>query len=163
MRIHRVNKVLVSGAAAVIAVGCSAQDAQASESLNLKLALDMSQACVAAHTDQEWPPMAIAIYNNNGRLVSFQIMDGAMTGAIELALGKAKTSASFPFSTMDIANLVAADKGAKGLADFPGVVTVQGGIPIILEGTHIGGIGVSGGMPKQDEDCAKVSLKVLEK
>ena len=36
-----------------------------------------------------------------------------------------------------------------------------GGLPIVEEGTLIGGIGVSGGSAEQDEDCARAGLAAI--
>jgi len=130
--------------------------------LDRATALSLTESCANAVESNEWPPFGIAVFDNYGRMLSFQLMDGAMSGAIDLAIGKARTSANFPFATMDVANIVESNPGAKGLAEFPGIVSVQGGLPIFVDGKHIGGIGVSGGMPEQDEACAKVALKTLE-
>lgn len=144
----------------VTAVACS-QASYAEPALGRAMALKLTETCVNSVESNKWPPFAIAVFDSYGRMISFQHMDGAMSGASDLAIGKARTSANFPFSTMDVANLVEGNPGAKGLASFPGIVTVQGGLPIILDGKHIGGIGVSGGMPEQDEACAKLSLKSI--
>ncbi len=161
MRSYELIKYTASIGLALLGVTCAGQNASASENLNLETALELTQACISAQAANDWPPMAVAIYDNAGRLISFQAPDGTITGAIDLALGKAKTSASFPASTLDLAKLVESNPGAKGLAYAPGIVIVQGGLPIMREGKHVGGIGVSGGQPKQDEDCAKAALKAL--
>lgn len=139
---------------------CSASsEANAQDDITRQMALKLTQACVTAVPENDWPPLAIAIYNKHGQLVMFQAMDGVIHGAINLALGKAKTSASFPASTMELASLINADKGAKGLKELPDFVSVQGGMPIMIEGKHVGGIGVSGAQPKQDEMCARIALE----
>ena len=147
------------GLSAALACLASSADSAVLAQLDRATALAITENCVQASLKNDWPPFAIAIFDSNARLITFQAMDGVMAGAVDLALGKARTSANFPFSTMDIASLVESNAGAKGLATFPGIVTVQGGLPIMVNGQHVGGIGVSGGMPAQDEACARAALK----
>jgi uncharacterized protein GlcG (DUF336 family) len=49
-----------------------------------------------------------------------------------------------------------------GLADIPGVVTFAGGLPILVGGVQVGGIGVSGGSPDEDEQCAAAALDAVK-
>jgi glc operon protein GlcG len=50
-----------------------------------------------------------------------------------------------------------------GIADFPGIVTFAGGLPIItVNKMQIGGIGVSGGSSDQDEQCAQAGLDAIK-
>ena len=48
-----------------------------------------------------------------------------------------------------------------GLTAQPGLALFGGGLPIIAEGTVIGGIGVSGASADQDEDCAQAGLGAI--
>ena len=50
-----------------------------------------------------------------------------------------------------------------GLSHFSRATVVGGGLPIILDGEIIGGIGVGGGTEEQDIDCAQAGLRVMEK
>jgi glc operon protein GlcG len=43
----------------------------------------------------------------------------------------------------------------------PGVTPLQGGLPIIMDGKIIGGIGVSGVLASQDEMVAKAGIDGL--
>jgi glc operon protein GlcG len=42
-----------------------------------------------------------------------------------------------------------------------GAIPVEGGIPLILEGKIVGGIGLSGGTSEQDGQCAKAGVDAL--
>ena len=44
---------------------------------------------------------------------------------------------------------------------MPGVTPLQGGLPIVVDGKIIGGIGVSGVMASQDEQVAKAGADTL--
>jgi len=42
-----------------------------------------------------------------------------------------------------------------------GSVVLGGGLPILVDGRCIGGVGVSGGSEEQDEACARAALAAL--
>ena len=44
---------------------------------------------------------------------------------------------------------------------MPGVTPVQGGLPIVLDGTCVGGIGISGVQSHEDEQIAAAGLKAI--
>ena len=48
-----------------------------------------------------------------------------------------------------------------GMLNMPGILPVQGGVPIVVEGTCIGGIGVSGVQSAQDEQIAQAEIDAL--
>ncbi len=50
-----------------------------------------------------------------------------------------------------------------GIANFPGIVTFAGGLPIVTANkVQIGGIGVSGGTSDQDEQCAQAGIDAVK-
>ena len=49
----------------------------------------------------------------------------------------------------------------QGLVLRPHFVGFGGGLPIVVEGARIGGIGVSGGSEQQDEIIAETGLQAL--
>jgi glc operon protein GlcG len=44
---------------------------------------------------------------------------------------------------------------------MPGILPVQGGLPIIVEGQCVGGVGVSGMQSHEDEQIAKAGIDAL--
>ena len=88
------------------------------------------------------------------------------TSSTDIAISKAKFSGSFPFSTRYAGELTFGKDGkpapVPGLADIPGVVTFAGGLPILVGGVQVGGIGVSGGSPDEDEQCAAAALDAVK-
>jgi glc operon protein GlcG len=44
---------------------------------------------------------------------------------------------------------------------MPGVTPVQGGLPIVVDGIGIGGVGVSGVQSHEDEQIAAAGIKAL--
>ena len=97
----------------------------------------------------------------------FERMDGAYLGGVLIAQHKAMTSAKFPFSTRQFSEFAFGKEGkpgmVPGIANFPGIVTFAGGLPIITANkVQIGGIGVSGGTSDQDEQCAQAGIDAVK-
>jgi uncharacterized protein GlcG (DUF336 family) len=110
--------------------------------------------------------MNVAVVNDGARLIYFVHMDGAFLGSIAISHDKAVTAANFPFPTRMIGDLAFGGNGkaaaTPGLAFVPGMVPFAGGLPIMTAGkAPIGGIGVSGGTPDQDEECSKAGLDAV--
>ena len=56
---------------------------------------------------------------------------------------------------------LAANGSALRILAVPGITPLQGGLPIVVDGKIIGGIGVSGVLATQDEVVAKAGLDTL--
>ena len=55
------------------------------------------------------------------------------------------------------------DSANNGILTLPGIILLKGGVPIILDdGTHIGGVGVSGDSGGNDDNCAKIASNVAK-
>lgn len=103
--------------------------------------------------------VAIAIFDDGGHLLHFIRMDGASPANARIALAKARTAAESRRTTEDWQSRVNA--GRPELMKMPGVLPVQGGVPIIVEGTCVGGIGASGAQSPDDEQIAKAGIDAL--
>jgi uncharacterized protein GlcG (DUF336 family) len=149
-----------AAAFAVASAPLMAQQKDKKTVLSLDTAQKMAQGCIAKATEQGWK-MNIAILDDGGNLKHFVRMDGAFLGSIQIAQLKANTSASFPFSTKQVGEIV--QTRVPGLAFVPGLVTFEGGLPIkTAGGEHIGAIGVSGATSDQDGVCAQAGLDAVK-
>jgi len=118
-------------------------------------------AAVAAAAEQGLR-INVAVVDGGGALVAFARMTGAFLHSIDIAIDKARTSASFGFPTAQWGELLADDEPLRlGLATRPGLVIFGGGLPMREAGEVIGGIGVSGGSARQDEACARAGLHAI--
>jgi len=127
--------------------------------LSLDVAKKMAAACEAKAKQEGWK-MNIAIVDNGGNLKLFLREDDAFLKSIEIAQLKAGTSAGFPFSTKQIGEITTK---IPGIAFVPGIVTFEGGLPILTaDGKQIGAIGVSGGTAEQDGICAQASIDAVK-
>jgi glc operon protein GlcG len=100
--------------------------------------------------------ISIAIINSEGNLVYFERNDLAYSGSIEAAIQKAKSANAFQRPTSAFVDGV--KQGKLGLLTVKDVVAVEGGVPILINGKHMGAIGVSGAKALEDEQCAKEGL-----
>jgi uncharacterized protein GlcG (DUF336 family) len=107
--------------------------------------------------------VTVVIVEGGGNTVGLLRMDDAKLASIGVAEGKAWTAALFQRASVDY-NAPAAPGGSSyGLLNaYPGkVVPLPGGQPIFVDGTCIGGIGISGASGEQDDSLAKVAVAAL--
>ncbi len=123
------------------------------------------KAMVAAMADarKQNIPMAVAIVDTAGLLVAFERMDNTQSGSIGVAQDKAVSAAMFRRSTKVFQDAVAGGGAGLRVLTLRGANAVEGGLPIIVDGKIIGGIGVSGGSAEQDGVVAKAGLDGLAK
>ena len=108
-------------------------------------------------------PMAIAIVDNAGHLVMFSKMDNTQTASIFVSQDKAVSSATYRRPTKVFQDGLAGGGVGLRILQLRGANSVDGGIPITVEGKIVGGIGVSGGTVDQDFQVAKAGLDGLSK
>jgi uncharacterized protein GlcG (DUF336 family) len=106
--------------------------------------------------------VVIAIVDKGGNLVLLQKLDNTQIGSIDLAIGKTKTANNFKRPTKAIEDAVAG--GGIGLRMFPapGVVPLESGEPIYLDGKIISAIGVSGMQATQDAEVSRAGVAALK-
>ena len=104
----------------------------------------------------------IAVIDAGTHLKGFMRMDGAVLGAIDVAIGKARTSALFGISSADVWAYCQPGAPAPNLqASNGGLMPFPGGLPLIAHSTLIGAVGVSGGAPSQDLEIAEAAVAAL--
>jgi len=104
----------------------------------------------------------IAVLDAAAHLKAFARMDGAVLGSIDLSIGKARTSALFLISSEAVWDYCKPGAPAHNLeASNGGLMPFPGGLPVTVDGSVIGAIGVSGGAPSQDLDIAEAAVAAL--
>jgi uncharacterized protein GlcG (DUF336 family) len=103
--------------------------------------------------------VAIAILDDGGHLLHFARMDGATPANAAIAIDKARTAAISRRSSGRWEQLI--KDGRTGMLNMPGILPVQGGVPVVAEGTCIGAVGVSGVQSQQDEQIAQAGIDAL--
>jgi len=110
--------------------------------------------------------VCIALVDEAGSLIAFIRQDSSFLISSELAIDKAWTATGMKMSTRGLGELLSGAPAnvRDGLLRRPRLTEVPGGIPIVFEGSPIGGIGVSGGSAEEDEQLAEIALRtVMEK
>ena len=102
-------------------------------------------------------PMNIAVVDAGGNLVAHVRMDKAWMGSVDISIKKAWTARAFDISTKELAELSQSGDQFFGInASNNGQVMIfAGGIPLKRGNEVVGGIGVSGGLGKQDQAVAE--------
>lgn len=117
----------------------------------------MAAACRAEAEKNKWS-VTVAIVDDAGILLYLDRMDGATATTSEVATLKAKTSAITRRPSKFWEDRV---KDRPAFMNFPGVLQIQGGLPIMYEGECVGAIGVSGVQSHEDEQIAKAGIDTL--
>lgn len=128
-------------------------------SINIDQAKKAMVAAEAEARKNNWQ-VVISIVDTGGTLVMLQRLD-AQTASVDIATGKARTAVSFRRPSKALEDSLAAGGTAMRILAVPGVMPLQGGVPIIADGKIIGGIGVSGVLATQDEVVAKAGAETL--
>jgi uncharacterized protein GlcG (DUF336 family) len=119
----------------------------------------IAAAAEAEATRNRWN-VAIAIHDDGGHLLGFVRMDGATPANAEIAIGKGRAAAVSRRSTRAWEDRIAG--GRLAMLKMP-VLPVIGGLPIVVDGECVGGIGVSGVQSHEDERIAQAGIDALVK
>jgi glc operon protein GlcG len=105
--------------------------------------------------------MAAAVVDPAGILVYFERLDDTQNASSEIAIDKARSAALFRRPTKTFQDSV--ERGGIGLRVMAlrGAIPVDGGVPIVINGQIVGGLGVSGGTAEQDGQCAKAATDAM--
>ncbi|MFG1496303.1 heme-binding protein [Saccharospirillum sp. HFRX-1] len=108
-------------------------------------------------------PMCIAVTDESGNLIAFERMDGGKITSITLAQDKAFTAAAARKATHDYNAACVPGQLAFGVHTALGgrLSVVGGGLPVLVDGEVVGGIGLSSGTPQQDMQCAQAGIDFL--
>ncbi len=129
--------------------------------LSLDLALSLL-ARVREEAQARGLSLAAAVVDDAGHVLASQRMDGAALGAMQLALGKAFTAASWaaPSGAFSRSTQPGGDDWGWNTTD-PRIVVYAGGLPLLVDGELVGGIGASGGTAAEDEECVAAAASGL--
>jgi len=123
---------------------------------------DCEQLAAAAQAEAKrnnWI-VAIAILDDGGHLLLFARMDGATPANAAIAVEKGRTAA---LSRCTSGSWQERIKTRPEMLKMPGILPVQGGVPIIADGVCVGGVGVSGVQSHEDEQIARAGIDAVLK
>jgi glc operon protein GlcG len=156
------NATIAAVAGLVLALPAGAQSAQLSSKKTLTLAVAKQLAAVA---EQEAAKrnfkVVIAIADEGGNLIYLEKMDDVQIASVEISTEKAHSAVIYKRPTKYFHDGLL--KGNTSLLKLPGLIMTDGGVPLIVDGKVIGGIGVSGGAPPKDDEIAQATADSLAK
>lgn len=127
--------------------------------LTLDDAKRIATAAEAEALRNEWK-VVIAIVDDGGHLLYLQRSHDTQFGSVETAIHKAHAAVAFQRPTKASEDAVLG--GRLIHLALPGVIPAEGGVPLMLDGNLIGGLGISGVRSFQDGQIADAGLRALE-
>lgn len=131
--------------------------------MTLELAETIGKAALAKAKEIH-RPMSVSVVDESGRLVYFSRADNAGFFTFDTSRAKAMAAASFRRSTMEITE----NKDINPLLwySLPSVVPAQalpspGGVPVMKDNRLIGALGLGGGSPNEDHQCALAGAAIV--
>src|SRR5437667_5548836 len=121
------------------------------------LTLDGAEQVIAAAKGEakklNAPGGVIAVVDDGGNLMALARLDGTFAAGANISIGKARTAVLFKKPTKAFEDII--KNGRTSMVALENFTPLQGGVPIILDGQVIGGVGVSGAASaQQDEELA---------
>lgn len=153
-------KLVLASLALLAVIGSSPAGAQLlhTKALSLEAAKRMAAAAEAEARENSWN-VAVAIVDASGGLILFHRLDETQPASLDIAIQKARTAARFKRPTKALEDAVAG--GRTVLLAVDGLLPLEGGLPIIVDGKVIGAVGVSGVTSRQDAQVAQAAIAAL--
>ena len=117
--------------------------------------LDYASAATIRDTCLAWAAerrltVAVAVFDESGKLLALAHMDGAASAVGDFAQWKGRSAA-----TVHVASATTAEWGRGP----PGLATWEGGLPIFsAAGVALGGVGLSGAESAEDVACGRAGI-----
>jgi glc operon protein GlcG len=150
---------------ALLTLGAAIASAQApvrppyGTAVSLETAKKLAAGAMAEAKKQNWK-VAVAIVDNHGMLIYYEMMDDTQTASADVSIDKARTAALWRRPSKEFEQTVA--DGRTAILGLRGVTPIEGGLPIVVDGKMIGAIGVSGVTAAQDGQVARAGLDALK-
>jgi glc operon protein GlcG len=119
---------------------------------------EVTQILAAARTEAQangWA-VSIAVTDDGGHLLGFERLDGCAPIGGYIAIEKARTSALGRRESKGYEEMV--NGGRTAFVTAPLLTSLEGGVPVIVDGEVIGAVGVSGVKADQDAQVAKAGV-----
>jgi uncharacterized protein GlcG (DUF336 family) len=126
--------------------------------LTLEDAKRIAMAAEAEAQRNGWR-VVIAVVDDGGHLLYLQRSHDTQFGSVETAIMKAHAAAAFQRPTKSSEDAV--QSGRLIHLALPGVIPAEGGVPLLMGETVVGGLGISGVRSFQDGQVAAAGAAVL--
>jgi glc operon protein GlcG len=150
------KNLLAIFACLVAVVGASKAQTADKKTLTLKGAEAVIATAKAEAQKLQAPGGVIAVVDDGGNLMALERLDGTFSAGANISIGKARTAVMFKKPTRFFEELINSNgKGRTVMTALENFTPLIGGIPIMVDGQIVGGVGVSGAATAdQDEKLA---------
>jgi uncharacterized protein GlcG (DUF336 family)/mannose-6-phosphate isomerase-like protein (cupin superfamily) len=108
------------------------------------------------------PGGVVAVVDDGGNLMALERLDGTFAAGATISIGKARTSVLFKRPTKAFEDIIKNGRTAMLALPDSFFTPLQGGVPIVVDGQIVGGVGVSGAASaQQDEELASAGANTL--
>ncbi|MGG2398539.1 heme-binding protein [Pseudomonas sp. SH1-B] len=122
---------------------------------------EVSQILAAARNEaqqQGWA-VAIAVVDDGGHPLALERLDGCAPIGAYIATEKARSAAIGRRETKGYEDMV--NGGRTAFVSAPLLTSLEGGVPVLVDGQVVGAVGVSGVKADQDAQVAKAGVAAL--
>ncbi|WLH14321.1 heme-binding protein [Pseudomonas hefeiensis] len=122
---------------------------------------EVSKILAAARSEAEknhWA-VTISVVDDGGHPLALERLDGCAPIAAYIAAEKARSAAIGRRETKGYEDMV--NGGRSAFLSAPLLTSLEGGVPVIVDGQVIGAVGVSGVKADQDAQVAKAGIAAL--
>lgn len=122
---------------------------------------EVSQILKAARSEalqQGWA-VAIAVVDDGGHPLALERLDGCAPIGAYIATEKARSAAIGRRETKGYEDMV--NGGRSAFLSAPLLTSLEGGVPVLVDGQVVGAVGVSGVKAEQDAQVAKAGIAAL--
>lgn len=159
------TRLLTLALGTVVLLAAASASAQApppyGSAINLEQAKKALAGAEAEARKNNWS-VVIAILDSGGQLVLLQRMDNTQWGSVEVAQDKARSAVAYRRPSKVFSDLLAQGGANMRLLNLSGASLIEGGIPIVVDGKIVGGIGVSGVTAQQDHQIGQAGVDALK-
>ncbi|TXR38218.1 hypothetical protein FVE88_15470 [Ectopseudomonas mendocina] len=123
--------------------------------------IEVAQILQAARNEaqqQGWA-VAIAVVDDGGHPLALERLDGCAPIGAYIATEKARSAAIGRRETKGYEDMV--NGGRSAFLSAPLVTSLEGGVPVLVDGQVVGAVGVSGVKAEQDAQVAKAGIAAL--
>src|SRR5438552_12584960 len=97
----------------------------------------------------------IAVVDDGGNLMALERIDGTFAAGASVSMGKARTAVLFKKPSKFFEDLV--NKGRTAMVALNDFNPLQGGVPIVVDGQMVGGVGVSGAASAAKDEAVAIA------
>jgi glc operon protein GlcG len=117
---------------------------------------NLALTAATSEADRNGWRVTIAVVDAAGHLLAFRKMDGTSIASINGALEKARSAAHIRRSTGEFQKLI--DAGNPSYLGIHWIASLEGGVPIAIDGVVVGAVAASGVQAHEDHQVAEAGV-----